>query len=460
MSTVVTGPASAVPTVGEEVLVTIAALAIGGFVSFSLIMWDYICHLPDEARLLKDYRRTEWRVPDTWAFFMSRYCSFLFAILSLFNLTLKTDQCQLVASFSQILSLAVVGASGILTARRTIAIWAEQYHVVTLLGTTYVVMLATWVASASGSRSDPLPARLPGFGTNCVSPPLPPWSPINYASSMVFFSFIFVLTLYKLIVQRTDHVLNLGLTPLNRACIWYFMVNAATSTSLFIVTVNWHKQWTSETAKKITAPFFIVLIAAMNQRIYLNNRADNTLRKIRVQEIPEGKQGSGRGVPRWSFVTISKPIPILDINLIPSNPRAPPPPPDIPADPPVRPMRKKFARSLSLSSVSAFSSKFTKSRKSIKRDSDLEGFSSPPTSPGSTRSSEYPRTQSPFLTVDFGSPLNTPPGLPWPGMHKKAAMKQKQRQTESSWASMFRSQPASPAQESYQLPSTRSPWAS
>lgn len=452
----------------EDLLTDLAALSIGGFVSFSLIVWDFLCYLPDEIRLFKDFRKIEWRSLNPWALLLSRYSALIYAILVLFNLTLKAENCQLVSSMAQIVSIGVVACGGALATQRTITLWSNERSVMASLGAIYSATLICWIAAATQHRAVRLSTALPGFGTNCRPLALPSWSPIGYGCSSILSILILVLVIYRLVAQRTDRVLNTGLTPLNRACVWYLLVNATTSTVLFVVSVNWHSEWTTDTAKRIASPFFVVLLAATNQRMWLNSHADNMLRKRRVQELtniePPVRQSTPRSSPRWSFVPTRKPVPQMEENALQYQSSTRPSQSSRPSVP-VSPLPPQHISSLEKLRTTSMSSRSGSSSigKSPSPESDISTL--PPTSPNTVTipDSRITTVGSPVSTIGFSSPPGSPQvlGLPWPGKQTtQGGKRSRQRQTASSFGSVFSSQPETPGRSLTRLPSGKSGWVS
>lgn len=330
------------------------------------------------------------------------------------------------------------------------------------------------IATATQHRSTKISEEsLPPFGNGCSMQDLPPWNPVNYGSSMLFLSLTFFLSLYRLFTQRTEPDRNLGLTPLNRACLWYFMISAAASTALFVICVDWHSQWTTRTAKRIAAPFFVFLISAMGQRLYLNNRAVELLRRRNLPELSRNpqeceSQDDERRTPygarlRWSFVPTRRKStsPLITVPY----PHTPPTLSTIPISPLPRQhlafIEKSRKASLSDSTSGASSSMIkssqsTKPKTSLSQDSGNASSVYPPTSlPSSAQSDAL--TFSPMSSIAFHSPPpESPPVLSLPALGEKKQKGQKQRHTGSSFRGGF-SQPGTPVSLK-RLPSLKSGW--
>ncbi|KAH6888977.1 hypothetical protein BKA70DRAFT_883070 [Coprinopsis sp. MPI-PUGE-AT-0042] len=301
-------PSSVLP---QMITANIAALAIGGFVSFALIVWDFITFLPDEIRLLKDFRKVSWRSPDPFCFLVVRYTALSYALTALFSLALKTSSCQSVISLAQLFSIFVLSSAAILAAKRTTSLWVrDNYRIVMgLTGVLAAFMAISWIAVATQHRAFQVPEyvdyypdaqpNLPEYGTNCGLEPLPSWHPLSYIASTLFFGTTLALALLRWSRQRTERVLNLGLTPLNRACIWYLLVSFIASLALLVVYGSAGSQWSNDVSRRIAQPFWVLLVAGMAQRLYLNSQADMKLRREHIQEMQ--KQDLKPRMPRWSW---------------------------------------------------------------------------------------------------------------------------------------------------------------
>ncbi|EAU90047.2 hypothetical protein CC1G_08320 [Coprinopsis cinerea okayama7 len=348
------------PVPGQLVQANIAALAIGGFVSFALIVWDFIAYLPDEIRLLKDFRKVSWRTPDPYSFLLVRYSALGYGLASLFNLALKSDHCQAVVSWAQVLSICVLIPAGVLSARRVASLWSNHMAVVSVGTVLFVCMISSWIAVASQHRGFTLKENLlvdgyneemgisplPGFGTNCGVSLQVPWHSLSYIASTLFFGATFALALLRWSRQRTEHVFNLGLTPLNRACLWYLMVSWISCIALLAVYTS---SWSTDISRRTASPFFVLLVAGMAQRIFLNSQADYTLRKQHIQEM--AMMNLKAKVPRWSWSPHAKKVslstistggspraaPLTNFGSHQIYPRPPPPPPPLPISNPGSP---------------------------------------------------------------------------------------------------------------------------
>jgi hypothetical protein len=219
----------------------------------------------------------------------------------------------------------------------------------------------------------------------------------------------------------------------------------------------------------------------MGQRLYLNNRADEVLRKRHLRELalnPEGFRSEGErrstfdgrgGRLRWSFMPNQR-KPGSPLTTLP-YPCPPPPPPSIPISPlPHQHMAslEKFRKiSLSSESTSGACSSVVKpspspSRPRTSSSQDTSGNASslyPPTASSPSSAESDALTFSPMSSIAFHSP---PPGSPavlgLPGLPVGGGKKgQKQRQMGSSLGNAINSQPGSPGSLK-RLPSLKSGW--
>lgn len=132
------------------------------------------------------------------------------------------------------------------------------------------------------------------FGTNCKVLPVVSWSLISYSSSVAFDVVIIILTLLKLIVNRTQH-LRIE-THLYRVNLGYLGITAITNIVVLIIHTLGPDQ---DQAKRSAASFATLIAATMGARVFLNLRVLTEHQERVNRGLPYASSGGSQDRPLY-----------------------------------------------------------------------------------------------------------------------------------------------------------------
>jgi hypothetical protein len=254
-------------------------IAICLSVVFAVLIWDYFVLLPDEIRL---YRTIGWRVlstPPAIAFIVLRYSGIIATFPAIFFTAVPTPYCQAVATLSQAGVALSVASSGLIFSYRVSAIWGRNLFINSIVGIFYVAMLACWITVGStyhAKQGPPTP-----FGSNCLVQPIPNWSPISNASSVIFDSIVLILTLLKLNTNRGTQSRVAYLVY--RDSLLYFIITATANITVLVIQALPADKYAFY--KPEALPFATLMTVSMGVRVYLNLKLFNE-RENRGDTLP------------------------------------------------------------------------------------------------------------------------------------------------------------------------------
>lgn len=246
----------------------IVTIAITVAVAFALLAWDYFVLLSDELALYRSADKKTLRSPGFIAFVILRYAGILALLPGLWFTSVQSDHCQLAASLSQAGVVLVTACSGIIFCYRIAAIWHNNRLVYGIVGTLYLGMIGCWIATATQLRA--LNGPPTNFGSNCQMQPVPSWSPIGFASSVIFDTVVLILGLLRL------HGNVVGTSKVSRQIyqdnIMYFLL--VTCTNIVVLAIQ-SLPSSYDLVKPNALPYATLITYAMGSRVFLNLRLFN-----------------------------------------------------------------------------------------------------------------------------------------------------------------------------------------
>jgi len=208
--------------------------------------------------------RKTWRKPSAWAFIILRYSVFLSMIPAIWFTALPTQHCQLATAISQGGIVLVTASAGVIFAYRAFALWNFQRWVCICVCGLWVVMVTCWTLVAThllAQTGPPTP-----LGSNCALAVMPAWTPVSYASSVLFDTVILVLTIMAIRQeQKKTHLTKTFMT--DNLC--YFI--AVTITNVVNLAIQ-SLEREHELEKATSIPWPTIITVAMGSRVYLNLR--------------------------------------------------------------------------------------------------------------------------------------------------------------------------------------------
>jgi hypothetical protein len=235
-------------------------------VALSIVLWDFICLLPDEIALYKTQK--VWNTVAAWAFVILRYSGILATLPSLFFTSVPSQHCQLAASLSQVGAVLVTLSSAAIFSARVNAIWNNRI-VLTIVCIMYAILAGSWIAVSTQYRAVVGPA-VPLF-SNCQMQPIPDWGNLSFISSVAFDVVILVLTLIKLPASITTHS-KVGFI-VYRDSLLYFICTALTNLMVLTIQTLPDSGGLQVTMlKPMVIPFSTVVTVTLGSRVFLNLR--------------------------------------------------------------------------------------------------------------------------------------------------------------------------------------------
>ncbi|KAF8521780.1 hypothetical protein BU17DRAFT_87685 [Hysterangium stoloniferum] len=185
-------------TTGNRVEVPLVNGGIAAAFAFGILLWDHVVSFHGDKKVLKRGNREfnlKYDITSVASFILLRYSGILAILPALIFMTLNTSHCRSILILNQIGSLLVTAFSGVIFGLRTIAMWNNNKMVTSVVGFLYILMIACGCAVASqynGRPIDDFSAR-----AFCQILPIPSWTLISYASSVLFDSAMVLLALFK-----------------------------------------------------------------------------------------------------------------------------------------------------------------------------------------------------------------------------------------------------------------------
>ncbi|KAG5642631.1 hypothetical protein DXG03_002469 [Asterophora parasitica] len=242
---------------------SLVSISITAAIAFGVIGWDYFYLLPDEYKFYIGAKKAAWKTLAPYSFLR---CAGVVSILAAMCISsIQSDYCQIGFTVSRTAAVIVVATSGIAFGYRLMSVWGPQRCriITSLIAGTYLLMVGTWIASASQYRATngaPTP-----FGSNCRLTPFDFWAPLSQGASALFNVTVLVLLFLGLLEQRSSGKPNISHPVYQESLTNVAIATAADIAVLIVLALGPEYQL----AKQIVLPFSTLITATMGARVFL-----------------------------------------------------------------------------------------------------------------------------------------------------------------------------------------------
>ncbi|EAU93563.1 hypothetical protein CC1G_02793 [Coprinopsis cinerea okayama7 len=186
-------PPPGVPTEEQRANVNYITLA-----SFVLVTWEIVLHSPLDLKYLR--MKDAWKSPVIWAYFLQRYGAWI-VIMAQVNILLGTPgNCYAFGKVALTFGGAVVLPSvSLIYLYRVLAIWDRSISVKYTLFVLWVLCLGASLTAPFSQKA----ANIPTGGCTIVRSEK--WAPISFIANAGYDTVIFILTVYRLVLNRHQH---------------------------------------------------------------------------------------------------------------------------------------------------------------------------------------------------------------------------------------------------------------